>query len=45
MADKRTFAETFIFTKRWGELKLTDEDLRNLQNYILKNPYAGFDRR
>jgi hypothetical protein len=38
---KRTFVETIIFTKRWSELKLTDNDLQELQNYILKNPNAG----
>ena len=38
---KRTFVEAPIFTKRWSELKLTDNDLQELQNYILKNPNAG----
>ena len=38
---KRVFVETTIFTKRWKELKLTDNDLQNLQNFILKNPNAG----
>jgi hypothetical protein len=37
----RTFIETIIFTKRWGELKLTDDDLLVLQEFILKNPDAG----
>lgn len=34
---KRTFIETPIFTKRWYELGLTDEDLRYLQNRILNS--------
>jgi len=38
---KRTFVETSIFTKRWNDLNLTDEDLQSLQNYIIKNPNAG----
>jgi len=38
---KRTFVETTVFSKRWNELKLTDIDLQELQNYILKNPDAG----
>ena len=38
---KRTFVETIIFTKRWNELELTDNSLKELQNYILKNPDAG----
>jgi hypothetical protein len=36
-----TFVETSLFVKRWGELGLTDEDLRELQIFILKNPSAG----
>jgi len=38
---KRTFIETLIFTKRWYELSLTDDDLLELQEFILKNPKAG----
>ena len=38
---KRTFVETLIFTKRWKSLKLTDDDLCNLQNFLVKNPTAG----
>jgi len=38
---KRIFVETTIFTKRWRELKLTDNNLQELQNYILNNPDAG----
>ena len=38
---KRTFIETLIFTKQWNRLKLTDDDLLELQEFILKNPEAG----
>ena len=38
---KRTFIETQIFSKRWRESKLNDEDLTELQKFILKNPQAG----
>ena len=38
---KRTFIETPIFTKRWGEQGLTDNDLLKLQKFILTNPSAG----
>ena len=38
---KRTFIETLIFTKRWNEQGLTDDDLLELQKFILKNPSAG----
>ena len=38
---KRTFIETLIFTKRWAEQGLTDDDLLALQTFILKNPSAG----
>jgi len=38
---KRTFVETSIFTKRWSNLDLTDNDLRELQIFLLKNPVAG----
>ena len=38
---KRTFIETRIFSKRWGELNLNDGDLAKLQEFILKNPQAG----
>lgn len=32
----RTFIEVPMFTKKWKELGLTDETLRNLQNILLK---------
>lgn len=38
---RRTFIEVPIFTRKWKELGLTDEDLRNLENILLDNPKAG----
>ncbi len=38
---KRTFIEVPIFTKKWQELGLTDEELRELENVLLENPKAG----
>ena len=38
---KRTFIEVPTFTKRWHELGLTDEALRELENVLLDNPKAG----
>ena len=38
---KRTFIEVPLFTKKWKELGLTDEDLRDLQNILLQNPKSG----
>ena len=38
---KREFIETNIFSKRWKELNLTDNDLRELQKFIMENPNAG----
>ena len=37
----RTFIETPMFTKKWGELGLSDDILRELQNILLENPKAG----
>ena len=37
----RTFIEVPQFTKKWKELGLSDESLRELQNILLKNPKAG----
>ena len=37
----RQFVETTIFTRRWKDLDLTDDDLLKLQNFLLKNPDAG----
>lgn len=38
---KRTFIETPSFTAKWQALGLTDEDLRTLENILLKNPKTG----
>jgi hypothetical protein len=38
---KRTFIETLIFTKRWAELNLNDDDLAALEKFIMENPYSG----
>jgi len=37
----RTFIEVPMFTKKWKELGLTDEDLRILECELLKNPKMG----
>ena len=37
----RTFIEVPIFTKKWKELGLTDENLRELENILLENPKSG----
>lgn len=37
----RTFIEVPTFTKKWNELGLTDEDLRNLEKILIENPKAG----
>jgi len=37
----REFIKTHIFDKRWAEMGLTDDDLRKLENFLLKNPIAG----
>ena len=37
----RTFVETEQFTKKWKQLGLSDESLRELQNILLKNPKSG----
>ena len=38
---RRTFIEVPIFTKKWKELGLTDETLRELQNILLNDPKTG----
>lgn len=38
---KRTFIQTFEFTKNWERLKLRDDDLRRLEWEILKDPKVG----
>ena len=37
----REFINAAIFDKRWKELGLSDDDLRDLQNILLVNPKAG----
>ncbi len=37
----RTFIEVPVFTKKWKELGLSDEDLRSLQKILLDDPKAG----
>ena len=37
----RTFIEVPLFTKRWKEIGLGDEELRALQILLLKDPEAG----
>lgn len=37
----RTFKEVPSFTLKWQSLGLTDEDLRTLENILLKNPKIG----
>ena len=38
---KRIFKEVPSFTKKWHSLGFTDEDLRALENILLKNPKMG----
>ena len=40
-AMKKEFISTSIFDRGWDNLNLTDEDLRELQNFIMRNPSAG----
>lgn len=37
----RTFIETPIFTTKWLELGLTDDNLKELQKILLENPKLG----
>ena len=37
----RTFISTSVFDKRWSKLNLSDDDLYNLQLFIMNNPSAG----
>lgn len=37
----RTFIEVPIFTKRWKEIGLGDDELKYLQIMLLKNPDSG----
>ena len=38
---KREFVEIELFTKTWEALALTDDELRELQDFLLENPKAG----
>ena len=38
---KRSFIEVPLFTKRWSEIGLSDEDLVRLQIMLLKDPESG----
>lgn len=38
---KRTFREVPSFTAKWQALGLTDDDLRVLENILLRNPKEG----
>ena len=37
----RTFIEVPLFTKRWKEIGLDDDDLLRLQIMLLKDPESG----
>lgn len=37
----RTFIESPIFTRKWHELGLTDDNLKDLQKILLENPKLG----
>lgn len=37
----RTFREVPSFTEKWKALGLTDDDLRILENILLKDPKTG----
>ena len=37
----RTFIEVPLFTKRWKEIGLGDEELQELQIMLLKDPESG----
>lgn len=38
---KREFIETPSFTRKWFELGFTEDDLAELQQFLIKNPSAG----
>ena len=38
---ERTFIEVPAFTKKWHDLGLTDDDLRELENILLEDTKAG----
>ena len=37
----REFVMVSIFDKLWSDMGLSDEDLREFQNVLIKNPFAG----
>ena len=37
----RTFIEVPMFTKKWKDLGLTDENLRDLENILLEDSKSG----
>ena len=37
----KLFEQTPVFTRRWDQLGLTDDDLRHLEDTLLKHPDAG----
>ena len=37
----RTFIETRYFTKKWYGLGFTDDDMKELQDFLLENPKCG----
>ena len=37
----RQFVETSVFTRRWTELGLGDDNLLELQKYLIKRPASG----
>jgi hypothetical protein len=38
---RRMFIETNEFRKRWAQLRLSDEDLLELEGFLLEHPEAG----
>jgi len=36
-----TFVETSVFSRQWAGLGLSDDDLLELQNQLMKNPQSG----
>jgi len=37
----REFIRTTYFDKHWNKMNLSDDDLRELENYLLENPGIG----
>lgn len=38
---KRIFITSGNFWKLWDEIGLNDDDIRELEEYLIKNPYSG----